>query len=64
MKVELMYKLRCDSCGVIESEDRDDGLFEDLHDAVLRADAHEETTGENHAVAIIGGFLPSLEPQT
>lgn len=55
-----MYKLRCETCGVIESEDRPDGLFEDLQDATLRVEAHEEIKGSEHGVAIIGGFFPQL----
>ena len=54
---DTMYKLRCEICGVIESEDGPDGLFEDLQDAALRIETHEEIQGSEHGVAVIGGFI-------
>lgn len=55
-----MYKLRCETCGVIESEERPDGYFESFQDAGLRAEVHKEVWGSDHGVAIIGGFFPQL----
>lgn len=61
MNLEQLYKLRCETCGVIESEDRPDGLFDDLQDASLRREAHKEIQGPEHGAAIISMLLPQQE---
>lgn len=60
MIIEPMYKLRCETCGVIESEEKPDGLYEDHQDAALRREAHKEIKGSGQCVAIIGGVFPQL----
>lgn len=56
----LKYQLRCETCGVIESQDGPDGLF-NPQDAVHRAEAHSEVQGTGHGVALLARIAPQTQ---
>lgn len=54
---DLKYRLQCETCGVIKSDEGPDGLFT-LRDAMHRAEAHKEVRGPGHGGALLAEFAP------